>query len=107
MPKKVATIDGVFSIDRIGTVIALPTEDQWDIDPKELTWFEERIQSEPQTGATILSALSSKDRILPPARYAVDFRDGYEFVVYGDQCLSEDFCFTWQRWHYHKTDQKP
>jgi hypothetical protein len=79
-----------------------------NIDPRELTWFEERFQTEPLTGGiAILSGLFSDDRILPPARYAVDFRDGYEFVVYGEQCLSVDFCFTWQRWHYHKTEQKP
>jgi predicted tellurium resistance membrane protein TerC len=35
MPKKVATIDTVFSIDGIGTVIALPKEDQWALDPPQ------------------------------------------------------------------------
>jgi hypothetical protein len=50
MPKKVATIDGVFSIDGIGTMIALPTEDQWDIDPKELIHRRERIQIRTRSG---------------------------------------------------------
>ena len=35
MPKKVATIEMVFSIDGIGTVLALPKEDEWSLDPKE------------------------------------------------------------------------
>jgi len=74
-----------------------------NVDPRELTWFEERFQTEPHAGsAAIFPALFSDDRILPPARYAVDLRDGVEFVVYGEQCLSADFCFTWQRWHFHK-----
>ena len=78
------------------------------IDPRELTWFEEQLQTVSlAAGTTMFSGLFSDDRMLPPARYAVDFRDGYEFVVYGEQCLSADFCFTWQRWHYHKTEQKP
>jgi len=50
MPKKVATIDEVFSIDGIGTVVALPTEDQWDIDPKELIHRRERIQIRTRSG---------------------------------------------------------
>jgi hypothetical protein len=44
MPKKVATIDAVFSIDGIGTVIALPKEDQWALDPRERIHRRERIQ---------------------------------------------------------------
>jgi hypothetical protein len=44
MPKPVATIDAVFSIDGRGTVIALPKEDQWMLDPKEKIYKHERIQ---------------------------------------------------------------
>lgn len=50
------------------------------IDPQQLTWFEERTES------------------LPPARYAVRVADGRETVVYGEQCLAPEVCFTWQRW---------
>lgn len=50
------------------------------IDPQHLAWFEERTES------------------LPPARYAVRITSGRETVVYGEQCLSADVCFTWQRW---------
>ncbi len=52
------------------------------LNPAELTWFEERS--------------SSSDS--PFARYAVDFHRGKELVVYGEQCLSETLCFSWQRW---------
>jgi len=44
MPKRVTTIDAVFSIDGIGTVIALPKEDQWALDPQEKIHRRERIQ---------------------------------------------------------------
>ena len=44
MPKRVAKIDGVFSIDGIGTVIALPKEDEWQIAPTESIHRRERIQ---------------------------------------------------------------
>ncbi len=69
------------------------------LDPQSLTWFEERFPTEPAAGivATLL-APSSEDRTLPPARYAVELRDGLENVVYGEQCLAVELCFTWQRW---------
>lgn len=51
------------------------------MDARELTWFEER------------TARASEDG-LPPARYAV--KGG--IVVYGEQCVSRDTCFSWQRW---------
>jgi len=44
MPKKVAIIDAVFSIDGIGTVIALPTEKQWALASDEAIHRRERIQ---------------------------------------------------------------
>jgi len=70
------------------------------LDPRSLTWFEERFQAEPLAGSrTILPAVLSDDRALPPARYAVELRDGRETVVYGEQCLAPELCFTWQRWN--------
>ena len=69
------------------------------LDPKGLTWFEER--DETASGARrsgILGGSAGVDAILPPARYAVDLRGGQETVVYGEQCLAADLCFTWQRW---------
>lgn len=58
------------------------------IDPRSLMWFEERIT------ATTAPAASA----LPPARYAVDPAAGDRAVVYAEQCLAPDLCFTWQRW---------
>src|SRR6202012_5515354 len=40
----VTLIDNVFSIEGVGTIIALPKEDQWAIDPKEEIYRRERIQ---------------------------------------------------------------
>ena len=57
-----------------------------NLDPQSLHWFEE--QTRPGPGQT-----------LPPARYAVELRDGKETAVYGEQCLAVGFCFTWQRWN--------
>ncbi|MGE5526740.1 MAG: YjbF family lipoprotein [Rhodospirillaceae bacterium] len=55
------------------------------LDPGQLTWFEERM-------------VSTDADLLPPAIYGVDMRDGRDEVVYGEQCLSPDLCFTWQKW---------
>lgn len=59
------------------------------IAPSSLTWFEESLLLSPSSGPV---------QALPPARYAVDFSGNAEKVVYGEQCLSADFCLTWQRW---------
>ena len=48
-----------------------------------LTWFEERAISK---------------EALPPVRYGVNMADTPPQVVYAEQCLSHDFCFSWQRW---------
>jgi hypothetical protein len=50
MPKKVAKIDEVYSIDGIGTVIALPKEDEWLIDKTESIHRRERIQIRAPSG---------------------------------------------------------
>lgn len=59
-----------------------------NVDPYSLAWFEEQIEHEQ----------GSDGNALPAARYAVDFRDGKEHVIYGEQCLASDLCLTWQRW---------
>lgn len=53
------------------------------IPASSLTWFEESVVG---SGA------------LPPARYGVDMTGVAPQVVYAEQCLSNDFCFSWQRW---------
>lgn len=52
-----------------------------------LRWFEERM-----------TATSAGADLLPPARYALQTVQGEAVVVYGEQCISSDFCITWQRW---------
>ena len=71
-------------------------------DPKSLTWFEERLLAREPAGTFTKFGGTSGEEILPPARYAVDLREGREIVVYGEQCLSPEFCFAWQRWEVTK-----
>ncbi len=73
------------------------------IDPQRLTWFEERLPS--TAGDSVLAMFvrgaNPADQPLPPARYAVDLRaapDIADRVVYGEQCLAAELCFSWQRW---------
>jgi hypothetical protein len=69
------------------------------LDSQRLTWFEERVESEPVARLSAVFGNSrATDLQLPPARYAVDLQAGRETVVYGEQCLASDLCFTWQRW---------
>ncbi len=69
-----------------------------NFDAQALTWFEERVASS-ASGFWLTKLISdSGTDSLPPARYAVDLRGGGEVVVYGEQCLTADLCFTWQRW---------
>ena len=51
------------------------------VSPSSLSWFEE----------TVVGADSR------PSRYAVNEKGR---VVYGEQCLSSDFCLSWQDWPY-------
>lgn len=65
--------------------IAPPNDSQLKLVPaSSLAWFEEAVQG----GADIL-----------PARYAVSLDGaGAHQVVYAEQCLSGDYCFSWQGW---------
>jgi len=67
-------------------------------DAQALTWFEERMAGDTGGAWTTKLLSHAKTDLLPPARYAVDLRGGKEIVVYGEQCLAADLCFTWQRW---------
>lgn len=62
------------------------------LDPQSLSWFEESVESE--TGGSG----SATETRLPVSRYALGVRDGEWQVVYGEQCLSANLCFAWQRW---------
>lgn len=56
------------------------------LEPSSLVWFEERM-------------VHTTDRdVLPAARYAVAISKTNERVVYGEQCISKNFCFSWQQW---------
>ncbi len=81
-------------------VIAAPERSALQgVNPRHLTWFEERAESGSFAG--LQAALGNgvgADAALPPARYAVDLRGAQEIVVYGEQCLAPVLCFTWQRW---------
>lgn len=61
------------------------------IPASSLTWFEERIED---PGG------------LPPARYGVSMAGESPKVVYAEQCLSNDLCFSWQKWTPRK-ESKP
>lgn len=64
--------------------IAPPDDSQLKLVPaSSLAWFEETVQG----GADIL-----------PARYAVSLDGATHQVVYAEQCLSSDYCFSWQSW---------
>ena len=65
--------------------IAAPADSQLkNIPPASLSWFEESVQGD--TG-------------LPSARYAVKSDSAAPHrVIYAEQCLSSEYCFSWQVW---------
>lgn len=60
------------------------------IQSASLAWFEERAEG---------------DEALPPARYGVNFAGTAPQVVYAEQCLFRDVCFSWQRWPVQEEDK--
>ena len=60
------------------------------LDPASLAWFEEE--------STGLYKVKDKVDELPVARYAVALSQGAEVVMYSEQCLATDLCFSMQRW---------
>jgi len=64
--------------------ISAPDDTQLkDIPTSSLTWFEETVPADAE-------AL--------PARYALSDEGGTRRVIYAEQCLSSEFCFSWQYW---------
>ncbi|HEV2693688.1 MAG TPA: hypothetical protein VG347_12415 [Verrucomicrobiae bacterium] len=66
MPKRAAIIDTVFSIDGIGTVVALPNEDWRSLNPKERIFRRERIQIRTPSGSclsTFIRAIEMINRV--------------------------------------------
>lgn len=62
-------------------------------DPGDLVWFEERVDASPAPASN-----SMVDQDLPAALYAVDPSAPGVPVIYAEQCLARDLCFSWQRW---------
>ena len=62
------------------------------LNPSDLTWFEESFETED------IGAFVPGQNTLPAARYAVSVSGNVPQVLYGEQCLSADFCLTWQVW---------
>ncbi len=50
----------------------------------QLRWFEEKVKG--------------ISHGLPSARYGLSTKDGHAVVVYGEQCFSNELCFSWQTW---------
>lgn len=63
-------------------------------DPQQLHWFEERMLLSGKDGTQAARA----DQVLPVARYAVESQGDKTVVVYSEQCLAPDLCFSWQLW---------
>lgn len=64
--------------------IPQPSDSQLQLIPaSSLTWFEESAEGK---GG------------LPPARYGVSMASSVPQVMYAEQCLSSEFCFSWQKW---------
>lgn len=57
------------------------------IQPNNLVWFEEQFESTEETPHS-----------LPKARYAVEIKDGHAQVIYAEQCIATELCFSWQQW---------
>lgn len=76
--------------------VAAPSRSQLQgLDPNLLKWFEESNES--TRGAGGLPQVRDQD-LLPPARYAVALGHSADSVVYAEQCLTPNLCFSWQRW---------
>lgn len=78
---------GVREALALGVVPAPANSALRELDAQQLTWFEERVESS-----------TAGEKALPTARYAVGLAGGTETVLYGEQCLAPEVCFTWQRW---------
>ncbi|MDP9990105.1 hypothetical protein J2W28_000515 [Variovorax boronicumulans] len=54
--------------------------------PASLRWYEERSVSRPSTAS------------LPAARFGISSASGAPQVVYSEQCLTSDFCMSFEQW---------
>ncbi len=65
-----------------------PKSNLRELNAGALVWFEERGGNEDDAFI----------QVLPPARYAVEMQGEKGIVVYGEQCLAPELCFSWQYW---------
>lgn len=63
-----------------------------DMPANALRWFEERVVTVKATAD--LAGLAS----LPSARYAIGYKEFLPVVMYGEQCLAQGRCISWQPW---------
>ena len=63
MPKRVAIIDALFSLDSVGTVICLPKEEEWTLDSKEAIHRRERIQIRTPSGGCLSTFIKDIEMI--------------------------------------------
>ena len=66
--------------------------------PAGLSWFQEDNQAMSNVPSNGLMTPARVEAPLPPARYAVAFASSTATVIYAEQCLAPDLCFSWQRW---------
>jgi hypothetical protein len=70
------------------------------LDPATLLWFEDSRErdSEKSANNVLFPGSFDGDLAIPPARFGVMEIGGTLSAVYGEQCLSQKMCFTWQHW---------
>jgi hypothetical protein len=69
------------------------------VESSSLHWFEDTRTWNTSSGVSLLKPANfDNDLDLPPARYGVSVAGSLAVAVYGEQCLTRSFCFSWQRW---------
>lgn len=79
---------GIQETLKLQAIAAVTSSELKGINPASLQWFEE----------TVVSGNNPALPSLPPTQYAVQTQNGKATVVYAQQCLAPDLCFSWQRW---------
>lgn len=76
------------------------------IDANALLWFEDvRISESNDILHVLLPGRFDNELELPAARVGVKVEGGVASALYGEQCLSNELCLTWQRWPVSTIDQ--
>lgn len=75
---------GILENIRLYKIVAPSQSKLKNVSATSLRWFEESVKGTAHG--------------LPSARYGVSYEKDQPVVVYGEQCFSEDVCFSWQKW---------